>query len=246
MNKLLTFFAVITITVIPGYGIDSPQFKYGFGGGVNFSNILEKNSYSLFEDVSGEKYSSEYSMLFLNLGSQFFFHGEFVFNKFILAAKPGAYTFNFGKTDEIVFNTETVKQESNYLLRYLNMPVEAKWIMGSGDFKPYIGGEVSIGYLMRQGGSANNSFIKPRIAGGPVIGSYYSFSNFDLVASFGYDLGFHIITSKDNRYNTSIETPYSQSDLTLNSLHFSLSVLFSFKESSLKKSLECIYQKKRR
>lgn len=245
MNKLLTLIAVTGITAINSFAIDAPKFKYGFGGGVNFSNVVEKNSYPLFEDISGEDYSSDYSLMFGNLGSQFFFHGEFEFNKIILAFKPGTYTYKFSKTDEIDFNSETVEQNTGYLLRYMNFPVELKWIIGSGTVKPFIGAEGAFGYLMRQGGGANNSFIQPRFSAGPVGGAYYSFKNFDLVFSTGYNLGLHVITSKENRYNMSVENPFSQSDIKLNSLHAALSVLFSFEKSNLKKSLECVKFKKR-
>jgi hypothetical protein len=245
MKKLLTIIAVTIITATTSFCIDPPKFKYGFGGGINFSNILEKKTYSLFEDISGEKYTSNYSFMFGNLGSQFFFHCEFAFDKIILAIKPGAYTYKFGKTDEIVFNSEAVEQNTEFLLRYMNFPVEVKWMIGSGKFKPFIGGEGAFGYLMRQGGDANNTFIKPRFSAGPIGGAYYSFKDFDLNLTSGYDMGLHIITSKDNRYNMSVDNPFSQSDIVLNNLHASISVLFSFEKSNLKKSLECVKFKKR-
>ena len=239
MKKLLIAVTLLCLHFQFSAAIDPPKFKYGFGGGVNLSNISELQAYLLYEDVSGETYSSRYSTLFSNFGSQFFFHGEFLFNKIILALKPGVYTYSFGKTDEVIFNTETVEQHSSFLLRYINIPVEVKWMIGSGTFKPYIGGEGSFGYLMKESGSASNSFIKPRFSAGPVAGGYFSFSNFDLVASLGYDMGLHIITSKDNRFNTSIDTPFSQSDLILHNLNISLSILFSLEKSNLLKSLEC-------
>jgi hypothetical protein len=180
------------------------------------------------------------------VGSQFFFHGEFVFNHIVLAVKPGIVTYNFGKTDEIVFNTETVQQNTDYLLRYIGLPIEGKWFLGDSKLKPYLGGEVSASYLLRQGGDANYSFISPRFSGGPIIGTYFSFDNFDIVTTLGYDLGFHIINDKDNRYNTSGEPPFSQSDIILNNLHFSVSIIFAYAESNLKRSLDCIKTKKRK
>jgi hypothetical protein len=246
MNKLLTLITVTGITAITCFGIDPPKFKYGLGGGINFSNIIEKKSYPLYEDISGEEYNSKYSLMFVNIGSQFFFHGEFVFDQIILAIKPGTYTYKFSKTDEVVFNNEVFEQNSNYLLRYMNFPLEVKWMIGDGNVKPFIGIEGAYGYLMRQGGDANNSFIKSRFSAGPVGGAYFSFENFELVFASGYNMGLHIINSKDNRYNTSTDNPFSQSDIILNNLHASLSVLFSFEKSNLKKSLECVKFKKKR
>lgn len=239
MKKLLILVTAGFLAVNVNYAINPPKFKYGLGGGVNFSSIADKNNYPLYEDISGQQYFSEYSGLFSNLGSQYFFHGEFVFQNLVFALKPGLYSFNFSKSDDVVFNNETNRFTSNYLLRYINIPLEAKLLLGVDKIKPYIGGEISYGYLLRQGGDAVNSFIHSRFSAGPVIGAYFSLQNFDIVFNAGYDIGLHQISSRDNRYNTSGNTPYSLGDVKLHNLHFSLSVLFALEKSNFRKSLEC-------
>jgi hypothetical protein len=222
-----------------------PDFKYGFGVGVNLALIQANSSYPLYEDLTGAQYSSKYSTLFQNFGNQYFFHGELQFNNIILALKPGTYTYRFFKTDEIIFTDETLNEKSSYLLRYLQVPLEAKWIIGNGTFKPFIGADISYGQLLRQGGNGNHSFIHPRISAGAVTGAYYELKSFDLNLTLGYDYGLHIITDKKARYNTSSVIAYSQSDIVMHNLSFSLSVLFSLSKSNLLKSLECITPKRR-
>ncbi|MBN1118517.1 MAG: hypothetical protein JXA77_15005 [Bacteroidales bacterium] len=227
------------------FSIEPPGFNYGFGGGVNFSLIQEANTFSLYEDLSGTEYESEYSPLFTNPGSQFFFHGEFAFNSLILAFKPGVASFNFSRTDEIVFSTETLEENSFFLLRYFQLPLEFKWNMGAGNFKPFLGVEGAFSYLLRQGGAGNHSFIHPRFSAGPVGGGVYSFNNFDLLLTLGFDNVLHIINNKADRYNTSLTSPYAQSDIRQHNLNASVSVLFSIGQSNLHKSLECVYPKTR-
>ncbi len=217
-----------------------PTFKYGFGGGINFSHITETNSFPLFESISGDEYSSTYASVFSNIGNQYFFHGVLHFSQLVLALKPGTYTSKFSKTDEIPFNTETVTQTSDYLLRYINIPLEIKYLFGQGSLAPFIGGSISYGHLLRQGGTGNHSFIKPKFVTGPILGTYYAFENFDLVLTLGYDYGIHNITDKANRYDTSSLTPYSQSDIKLNSLYATISVLFSIDKQQMSKGgLDC-------
>jgi hypothetical protein len=216
-----------------------PDFKYGFGGGVNFSKISELNSYPLFTDINGTDYPSAYSSMFSNIGNQFFFHGEFLFKRFTLALKPGAYTYKFSNTDQLVFNTETLEQTNSYLLRYFQIPLEIKKSFGSGNLKPFIGASASYAQLMQQGGNGTHSFIGPKITASPIAGAYYSLSSFDLVLTAGYNFCLHSITQESDRYNTTSTTPYSQSDIKLNNLFFELSVLFSLEKQDSKGGLDC-------
>lgn len=205
-----------------------PVFKYGFGVGVNFSNIAESETFPIFEDISGAEYATRYAPFLHNFGNQYFFHGELWFdNNIVVALKPGNYTAKFSKTDDIVFNTETIQQESNYLLRYINIPLEIKYLIGNNQLQPFLGGYVAYGHLLPQGRSANHSFIRPKIVIGPSIGAYYGLNSFDLVLTAGYDFGMHTVTKKSDRYSTGTATPYSQSNIKLNTLHISLSALFS-------------------
>lgn len=214
-------------------------FRYGLGGGINFTNVNEITSYPLFEDITGAEYSSEYSSIFSNLGSQFFFHGEWETKVVTLVVKPGIYSYKFGKTDEIIFNTEPVEQTNNYLLRYFQIPLEVRRPLGSGNFRPYIGAAITYGHLLQQGGDGTNSFIQPKFTAAPLIGAYYSFESFDLALDAGYNLGLHAITRESSRFNTSSSTPYSQSTLKLNDLYVSLSILFALSKQESKGALDC-------
>jgi hypothetical protein len=231
--------AFLLLQLISSNLFAQPEFKYGFGGGVNFSNIIEVNSYPLFEDITGEEYSNSYSLLLSNIGNQFFFHGEFVFDKLIIALKPGTYTYKFNKTDEIIFNSVSVKQTNAYLLRYIQIPLELKYRIAIGKLKPFLGGSFSYGHLLSQTNNGTHSFIRPKLSAGGIIGTYYSLNNIDLVLTAGYNLGLHNITQKSDRYNTTSTSPYSQSDITLNNLHLSLSVLFALNNEAPKGALAC-------
>lgn len=241
MNQCFRYFLSAAIVLLIALDLQAqPEFKYGFGLGVNFSIINEVNSYVLFEDITGAEYETSYAPLFSNIGNQYFFHGEVLFSNLVLALKPGTYSYKFTKTEEIVFSTETVERESAYLLRYINVPLELKYMVGSGNFKPFIGGNISYGYLLQQGGDGNHSFIRSKFTAGPVFGTYHSVGDFELNFTFGYDYGLHIITNKADRYNTGASTPYSQSDIKLNGLYATVSVLFSIQEkSSSNGSLDC-------
>ena len=221
-----------------------PTFKYGFGGGVNFASISEINSYPLFEDITGNEYSSNYSGMFSNIGSQFFFHSELLYDNLILALKPGVYTYKFKKTDQILFNTEPVEQTNAYLLRYFQIPFEVKYMLGTGNFKPFLGASVAYGHLLQQGGEGTHSFIHPKIVASPIAGAYYSLSSFDIAFTAGYNFALHSITHEADRYNTGSNTPYAQSDIKLNDLFISISVLFSVVKNESKGALDCPSPKK--
>lgn len=240
MKQPFAVIGIMAIMLISFQKINAQaQYKFGFGGGVNFTKIDDLVSYPIYEDISGAEYSSSYASFFSNLGTQFFFHGEVELKKFTLALKPGIYSHKFSKSDEILFNTENYIQESSYLLRYINIPLEAKYIIGDSKFRTFLGGSVSYGHLLQQGGEGNHSFIRPKFVAGPVIGAYYEIAGFDLNLTVGYDTGLHVITKKSDRYNTGSSTPYSQSDIKLNQLYATLSILFALDRAESKGSLDC-------
>lgn len=240
VNKTTTIALLLLLIVCSSTVEAQKTFRYGLGGGINFANISEITSYPLFEDVSGEPYSSQYSSIFSNLGSQFFFHGEWELKQLIVAIKPGIYSYNFSKTDEVLFNSEPVEQSNSYLLRYFQIPLEARIVMGSGNFRPYIGGGIAYGHLLQIGGDGTNSFIHPKFTAAPLVGAYYSFTNFDLVLDLGYNIGLHSITRESSRVNTTSRTPYSQSDIKLNDLYASVSIIFALSQGGESKgALDC-------
>jgi hypothetical protein len=238
MKKQLTLIIICCLFAEYSFSIDPPQFKFGAGGGVNFSKIADKNSYPVTDINSGDQYTSEYSKLLSNPGYQFFLHGELAFNGFNLALKPGYYNYRFSKTDEISSGSGTTQSGANYSLGYLSAPLEAKWFINWGKNNPYIGGEFTYGYLLRQGGNAGNSFRRSRFSAGPVFGINFELQAFDLVFSSGYDIGLNRIT-RDNDSQNIVGMPYSPQDIKLSNLHFSLSVLFDIGKSGFRKSLDC-------
>lgn len=244
MKKLLLI-AVILLYAFMLKAIEKPSFKYGFGVGLNFSHISEINSFALYEDISGNLYQSEYSPLLKNFGNQYFFHGEFQFQKLIIALKPGTYTYKFSKTDEIVFTNETLEESTDYILRYFKVPLELKYKIGGNKFMPFFGGTASYAHLLGQSGNDNQSFIHPLISVGGIAGAYYSVPAFDIVFSAGYDYNFHIITKKSDRFEVSTDSPFSQSDLKLNNIHVEISLLFAFDQTNLKRALECRFPNKK-
>ena len=239
---LLATCAVVQLSFSAGYS--QTTFKYGFGGGANFANIMEINSYPLVEDISGAEYESNYSNMFTNIGTQFFFHGEFWLKNFIVAFKPGVHTYKFNKTDQVIFNQEVVVNENRYLNRYLQVPLEVKMVFGSGTLKPYLGGGIAYGHLLQQVASGTHSFISPKFTVAPLAGAYYSFDNFDLVLTGGYNFGLHTVTKKSDRYNVGSSTPYAQSDILLNDLYVTLSILFSVQKPDSRGTLDCPTPKK--
>ncbi len=115
------------------------QLRIGFGGGVNMANIRVLESYNVFEDLSGAEYENSYSGMFENIGNQYFVQLEW-YNKFLVVAlKPGTYTFRFSKNNNVIFTEETIEQSSPYLLRYLTVPVEARYNVDLQRFRPYAG-----------------------------------------------------------------------------------------------------------
>jgi hypothetical protein len=232
MKKPATILAILWITTGIAFSIDNPKFKVGFGGGINFSKLADKNSYPLLDN--GVSYTSEYSKMFSNLGSEYYIHGEYVFNRLMLGVKPGLYSHNFKKTDKVTGNNPV---EQSYKLRYLSIPVEVKYLFGYGDYKPFIGWEFSYGYLVNQGRNGNDAFKKSRFSTGPILGYYFQFYSFNLMFSSGYDFGFNTITR--NEESTSGIPPFTPTKLKLGYVHFSLSILFNAERSAFMKSLDC-------
>jgi hypothetical protein len=62
-----------------------------------------------------------------------------------------------------------------------------------------------------------------------------------IALGIGYNYGLHVITRKDNRYNTSISTSYSQSDLKMNDLYANISLLFSLEKKPFASNVKCPY-----
>ena len=59
--------------------------------------------------------------------------------------------------------------------------------------------------------------------------------------SLGYQNGLHVITMKDDRYNTAVSSSFSQSDLSLNEIYVNLSLLFTLQKQPFKSGKKCNY-----
>jgi hypothetical protein len=176
------------------------NLRVGFGAGVNFSHILEAESYNLYEDLGGQEYRSSYRPFYRNFGHQYFIHLDYQFDFITLSLKPGTYTYNFSRESSIDFENETVIQENKYTLRYFEVPIEAKYTLDLDGVQPYIGALAAYGHMLGSTASANNTFIPSRISLGALAGAYFDLQYLILDVNLGYNYGVNIITSKASRY----------------------------------------------
>ncbi len=218
------------------------QLRIGFGAGFNFSHILESQSYSLYEDLSGQSYESTYTPFYQNFGLQYFIHLDWHSNSLAVSLKPGTYTYNFTRQSSIEFQNEVVNQENPYTLRYFEIPLEAKYTIDLETVEPYVGGVFSYGHMLGSAASANNSFIRTKMTLGAVAGTYIDLQYVILDVSLGYNYGLHLITSKENRSETGRPDAFSQSDIRLNDLRLNISALFALQKKRNTGKAACNYQ----
>ena len=148
-----------------------------------------------------------------------------------LTLKPGTYTYAFSRLTNIMFEDDTVEQSNQIRLRYFEVPLEVRYTLDlGGTFMPYVGGGFTYAHLMGSEEATNRTFIGTRMTLGGVAGTYIDLNYLILDFNVGYQYGLHVITSKDNRDDTSSRDSYSQSDIRLNDLKINLSVLFSLQE----------------
>ena len=235
MRKILAFTCFLLFANITIHAQVNPfleNFRVGFGGGVNFSHVLESQSYNLYEDLSGAEYKNTYSGLFQNFGHQYFAQIDYRLMDFIsLTLKPGTYTYSFTRLSNIMFQDDTVEQANDVRLRYFEIPLEARYTLDLGGmFIPYVGGGFTYAHLMGSQEATNQTFIRPKMTLGGVAGTYIDLNYLILDFNVGYHYGVHIITSKANRDDTGSRDSYSQSDIRLNDLKINLSVLFSLQK----------------
>ncbi|MCK5343048.1 MAG: hypothetical protein KAR20_06575, partial [Candidatus Heimdallarchaeota archaeon] len=92
MRKILAFSIVLLFSTTIISAQVNPfleNFRVGFGAGVNFSHVLESQSYNLYEDLSGAEYKNTYSGMFKNFGHQYFVQVDYRLMDFIaLTMKP--------------------------------------------------------------------------------------------------------------------------------------------------------------
>jgi len=217
------------------------QLRIGFGGGVNFAQIVDLEPYNIYEDLSGDTYLNTYSDIFQNIGNQYFVQIEWFNDYFIVALKPGTYTYRFSKLNELVFSNETVEQETPYLLRYFTVPLEVRYRFDLQRFRPYAGASIAYSNLLGSLDASNQTFISSRFTAGAVAGTYIDLRYVILDLNVGYHMGLHNITNKADRFETGGGETFAQDDIMLNDIQINLSVLFSLSKQKHYSNVECFY-----
>ena len=230
-----------TINLMAQRGSFLDHIRIGFGGGANSSHVVVKESYSIFEDLTGTTYNSGYSGMLQNIGNQYFVQVEWFNDYIILSLKPGTYTYRFSKFNEVIFTNETVEQEVPYLLRYISVPLEARYSIDLNRLRPYAGISAAYSNLLGSFDAANQTFIRPKFTAGAVAGTYIDLRYVILDLNVGYHVGLHNITSKSNRFETGNGSTFAQDDILLNDLQINLSVLFSLQKQKHYSNVECFY-----
>lgn len=217
------------------------QLRIGFGGGINMANIRVLESYNVYEDLTGAVYENAYSGMTQNIGNQYFVQLEW-YNKFLVVAlKPGTYTFNFSKYNNVIFMQETAEQSTPYLLRYLTVPLEVRYNVDLQRFRPYAGLTAAYSNMLGSNDPSSESFIPTKFSAGAVAGTYIDLRYIILDINVGYLSGLHNITNKSNRYETGNGVTFAQDDILLNKLQISLSLLFSLQKQRRTGAVECYY-----
>jgi len=217
------------------------HLRIGFGGGVNSAHIVVLDAYNIYEDLTGNSYENYYTPMLQNLGNQYFVQMEWFNDFIILSIKPGTYTYRFSKVNEVLFSSESIEQEVPYLLRYISVPLEARYNFDLQRFRPYGGLALSYSHLLGSNDASNQTFIRPRFAAGVVVGSYIDLRYVILDLNMGYHAGLHNITNKSNRFETGNGSTFAQDDLLLNDLQINLSILFSLQKQKHYSNVECFY-----
>ncbi len=230
-----------TLNLMAQRGSFLDHLRIGFGGGANSSQVVVKESYNIFEDLTGNTYNNGYTGMLQNIGNQYFVQVEWFNDYLILALKPGTYTYRFSKFNEVIFTQETVEQEVPYLLRYISVPLEARYRLDLNRFRPYAGISVAYSNLLGSFDATNQTFIRPKFTAGAVAGTYIDLRYVILDLNVGYHMGLHNITSKSNRFETGNGSTFAQDDILLNDLQISLSVLFSLQKQKHYSNVECFY-----
>jgi hypothetical protein len=242
MHRIGFILILLAVSITQSVGQRSSfleQMRVGFGAGVNFSHILETQSYNLYEDLEGEVYESKYRPFYQNFGHQYFIHLDYQQNFLSLSLKPGTYTFNFSRESSIPFQNETVTQENSYTLRYFEIPLEAKYTLDLNGVQPYVGGAVAYAHML--GSSSNSTIIKPKITLGALAGAYIDLQYIILDVNIGYNYGLHVITSKSNRTDTGNPDAFTQSDIRLNDIRINVSALFALQKRRSTGRAACNY-----
>lgn len=217
------------------------HLRIGFGAGANASQVIDLTPFNIYEDLSGQTYSNNYSGLIRNIGNQYFVQAEWYNQNFIFVMKPGTYTHRFSKINEVIFSSETIELQTSNLLRYFSIPLEFRYNLDLDRYRPYAGLSVGYSHLLPSNDAFTQTFIRPKISAGAVIGTYIDLRYIILDLNAGYRSGLHNIASKSNRFGTGDGASFAQDDMLLNDLQVSLSILFSLQKQRRFSNVECYY-----
>ncbi len=234
-------FIILSHTAIAQKGGFLDHLRIGFGAGANSAHIIDLSPYSIYEDLTGQEYLSEYSGMLRNIGNQYFVQAEWYNDFLIVALKPGTYSYHFSKLNEVMFTTETVEEQTPYLLRYLTVPVEVRYNYDLRRFRPYGGLNLAYSHLLGSLDPSNQTFLRTKLTAGAELGTYIDLRYIILDINLGYHSGLHNIASKTDRFGTGGGTSFAQDDLLLNDLQLSISVLFSLQKQRNYSNIECYY-----
>ena len=243
--RVLLVLAVLTSLSFPAFGQGGrflDHLRIGFGAGANSSQVIDIQPYNIFEDLTGAEYLNSYTGMLQNVGNQYFVQLEWYNNYVVFALKPGTYTHRFSKQNEVIFNNETIEQETPYLLRYITVPLEARYNLDLQRFRPYGGLSVAYSHLLGSFDASNQTFIRPKITAGGTVGTYMDLRYVILDLNVGYMAGVHNIASKSGRFETGSGNTFAQDDILLNNLQVSLSILFSLQKQRHYSNVECFYE----
>ncbi len=218
------------------------QLRIGFGAGANTSQIVDLEPFNVFEDLTGNVYENRYSGMLQNVGNQYFVQAEWVHRNWVVLLKPGTYTYRFSKSSEVIFTGETVEQETPYLLRYFNLPLEVRYTLDLRRFRPYAGIHAGYNHLLGSHDPSNRTFIRPRFTAGAAAGTYIDLRYVILDLHVGYHTGVHNIARKNERFASGSGSTFAQDDLLLNDLQINLSLLFSLQKQRNYSNVECFYE----
>ena len=245
VNYKLIIFISLAMGFLPLLSAQSTGFldhiRIGFGGGINNSQLIDLQSYSVYEDLSGATYVNRYSSMTGNIGIQYFLHAEWYNEFLVIAIKPGTYTHRFRKLNEVIFTGETIEQETPYLLHYFSVPLEARFPFDVKRFRPYLGATIAYSHLLSSQDASSQTFIRPRFSAGGVIGTYMELKYITLELNVGYRSGLHNITSKSGRFESGNGGSFAQDDILLNDLQVNFSLLFPLQKQKNFSNTQCYY-----
>ncbi len=248
-----------------GGGGGDLSFRVGIKGGINFTVAIPLERFSVLQPIQGADAASgekDYAMLFRNLGHQYGFIGmlditpalrislEPTFSNYTLKYEAASeWTDASNTADRIAVTTHYTDK-----LRYFEIPVVLRYVMGAGQIKPYLAAGFFYGMLTGASGQVesstvqyiseveiplenstyegdiSNNFIKTRLAAFPGAGLMVDLSFATVFAEADYFFTLHNVVDESDRYSNQQSTGgyYNVPDnLRLDNLVIHLGILFN-------------------